>query len=101
MHGIIIEATVEPSRHEEARKMLLDMIVPRARARPGFMVGFWLRAIEGDALRAVQIYDSEDNAKAAAEKIRTEGPPPGAPVTLESVNVYEVVAHTIGENSHG
>lgn len=68
------------------------MIVPHAKARAGFAGAYWLRAIEGDVLRAVQIYESEDAARAAAEEIRKEGPPPGAPVNLRSIDVYEVLA---------
>lgn len=73
--------------------MTREMIVPRAKLHAGFAVGYWLRATQGDVLRAVHIYDSEDAARAAAEAISSEGPPPGAPVTLESVETYEVLAH--------
>jgi hypothetical protein len=73
--------------------MLVDLIVPRAKARDGFAAGYWLRALDGDVIRAVQVYDSEDTARAAAEEIRSEGAPPGAPVTLASIDTYAVLAH--------
>ena len=92
MHGISVEVKVDPDREEEARMMLREMVVPGAKARAGFAAGYWLRATEGDVILAVQIYDSADTARAAAEQIRSEGPPPGAPVTLESVQTYEVLA---------
>ena len=58
----------------------------------GFSTGYWLRALQGDVLRSVQIFDTEANALATAERIRSEGPAPGSPVTLTSVDTYEVIA---------
>jgi hypothetical protein len=92
MYGITIDVRVDTNREEEARKMLREMVVPGAKAHTGFKAGYWLRAIESDLLRAVQLYDSEESARAAAGQIQSEGPPPGAPVTLESVTTYEVLA---------
>lgn len=92
MHAVIVEVRVVSNREEEMRGMLRDMIVPRARAHGGISAGYWLRALQGDVLRSVQLYDTEANAVATAERIRSEGPPPGAPVTLTSVDIYEVIA---------
>ena len=92
MYGVIIEVKVNSSREQEALNMLRDVIVPRARLHRGFSVGYWLRALQGDVLRAVQIFDTEANALAMAERITSEGPPPGAPVSLTSVDTYEVIA---------
>jgi hypothetical protein len=92
MYGIIIEVSVDPSREDEARNMLVSMIVPRARTHQGITAGYWLRALDGDILRSVQLYDTESNALAMAEQIRSEGAPPGAPVTLLSVRTYDVIA---------
>jgi hypothetical protein len=93
MFGVIIEVRVDPKREEEARRMVHDFVVPKAKALPGFQGGHWLRALEGDVLREVFTFDSEDNARATASRVRSEGPPPGAPVTLHSVEAYELIAH--------
>jgi hypothetical protein len=92
MHGVIIDVKVDPGREEEARSMTREMIVPKARAHPGFVAGYWLRALDGDVIRSVHLYESEDNARTAAEAIRAQGPPPGAPVALHSISTYEVLA---------
>jgi hypothetical protein len=92
MYGIIIEVRVDPNREEEVRKMLENMIVPRAKTHKGITTGYWLRSLDGDILRAVQLYDTQSNAQDTADQIRSEGPPPGAPVSLVSVNTYEVIA---------
>ena len=92
MYAVVIEVRILPNREEEARRMVRELIAPRARAHPGISAGYWLRALDGDVLRSVQLYDSETNAVATADKIRSDGPPPGAPVTLISVDTYEVIA---------
>jgi hypothetical protein len=40
----------------------------------------------------VLLFDSEENARAAAAQM-AEGPPPGAPVTFVSNAACEVIAH--------
>jgi len=92
MHGLIVQVSIDPSREEEARSVLHDVVVPRARALAGFSGGTWLRALDGGGGRSVLLFESEDAARAAAQEIRSQGPPPGVPVTLEAVEVYEVLA---------
>jgi len=92
MYGVIIEVSIEPNREEEANAMLKNMVVPRAKSHAGIVAGYWLKEVGGNILRAVQLFDTENNCKETAERIRSEGPPPGAPVRLVSVNIYEVVA---------
>ena len=92
MHGVIVQVRIDSSREEEARSALHDVVVPRARALAGFSSGTWLRALEGDGGRGVLLFESEETARAAVEEIRSQGPPPGVPVTLEGVDAYEVLA---------
>lgn len=92
MFGVIIEVRVDPAREEEARQMVHDFVVPKARALPGFQGGHWLRALDGDVIREVFTFDTEDHALETASLVRSEGPPPGAPVTLHSVGAYELIA---------
>jgi hypothetical protein len=92
MHGVIVQVSIDSNREEEARSALHEMIVPRAKALAGFSGGTWLRALESDAGRGVLLFESEEAARAAVDEIRSQGPPPGVPVTLEAVDVYEVLA---------
>ena len=78
MYGIIIEVKVDPNREEEVRSMLNNMIVPQARTHQGIKATYWLRSLEGDILRAVQLYDTETKARATANQIQSQGAPPGA-----------------------
>jgi hypothetical protein len=92
MHGVIVQVRVDGDREEQARSVLREVVVPSAKALDGFVGGTWLRALEGEGGRGVLLFESEEAARAAAEHIRSEGPPPAAPVTMESVDVYEVMA---------
>jgi len=92
MHAVIVQVRIDASRQAEARQMLRDIVVPRAKSLAGFSGGTWCRALEGDVGRSVLLFDSEESAKAAVEEIRRQGPPPGAPTTMEAVDTYEVVA---------
>jgi acyl-coenzyme A thioesterase PaaI-like protein len=92
MHGVIVQVKIDSNREEEARRALHEMVVPRAKALAGFSGGTWLRALGGDAGRGVLLFESEEAARAAVDEIRSQGPPPGVPVTLEAVDVYEVLA---------
>ena len=92
MFGVIIEVRVDPSREDEVRRLVREMIVPKAKSHAGFASGYWLRALEGDALTSVHLVDTRENAEATAALIRADEPPPGAPVTLVSVRTQELVA---------
>ena len=92
MYGITIDVSVDATREEEARNMLNSMVVQRAKTHKGIVAGYWLRDMNGEILRSIQLYDTEANARETAERIKSQGPPPGAPVTLLSVTIYEVIA---------
>jgi quinol monooxygenase YgiN len=91
MHAVMVRVKVDPAHEEEARKILREVVVPTAKALPGFTRGDWLRALDSDEGGSVLLFDSEDAARSAVEQIRSEGPPAGAPVTMQSVTAYEVL----------
>ena len=92
MHAVVTRVTVDGSREAEARSVLQDVVVPQAMALPGFEGGHWLRALDDSTEgTGMLFFDTEANARAAADQIRSEGPPPQAPVTMEAVTEYEVV----------
>jgi hypothetical protein len=86
MHAVVVAVSIggDPT---EATTHLREEIVPRISQLPGFVGGYWVR-LEGDNQgRAVIVFESEDAARGAKDKIQ---PAPG--VTLDSVDVGEVVA---------
>jgi hypothetical protein len=85
MHAVIVSVTINDV--EKATEFLRNEIVPQVKQAPGFVAGYWVR-IEGDKGRGTIVFESEDAARAAAGQITQE---PGESVTLDSVDVGEVV----------
>jgi hypothetical protein len=86
MHAVIVSVTIRDG--EQATTYLRDEIVPRVKQAPGFVAGYWVRIEAGDKGRGTIIFESEDAARAAADQITQQ---PGEAVTLDSVEVGEVV----------
>jgi hypothetical protein len=84
MHAVVVRVTVND--REEAEQRLRDEVVPQVSSAPGFQAGYWTG--KGDSGLSMVIFDSEENARAAADRV-----PQGIPesVTLEDVEVREVV----------
>jgi hypothetical protein len=86
MHAVIVSVTINDG--EEATQHLRNEIVPGVKQAPGFVAGYWVRIEGGDKGRGTIVFDSEDNARAVADQIQQA---PGEAVTLDSVDVGEVV----------
>jgi hypothetical protein len=90
VHAVAI--TVSIKDFDRARQGLVDRIVPAVSQAPGFVAGYWTRSEDNRGLGLV-VLESEDNARAVAEMIQSQGMPDPDAVTLETVEVREVVAH--------
>lgn len=88
MHAIVIQVTIHD--FERGRKMLEERIVPTVKQAPGFVTGYWTRS-EDDRGLSMIVVDSEEHARGLADMVRSAPPDDG--VTLESIDVREVVAH--------
>ena len=86
MHSVVVHASI--SDREAATKALHDNVVPQVKKAPGFVAGYWNAVGPGKGVSVV-VFESEDQARAAAEQLR----PPGDFVSFDSVEVAEVVAH--------
>ena len=90
MHGFISTVDIDAARADEALELLREFTIPTAKSQPGFVRGVWLRDDDGSGGRGFVLFDTQEHARAAADLAR-QGPPPGSPVTLRSVEVLEVV----------
>jgi hypothetical protein len=88
MHAVVVRVTVHDV--ETAQKALQEQVVPRAQQSPGFVAGYWTRSA-GQGLSMI-VFDSEEDARQAADAVQANMPP-GDVVTLEGVEVREVVAN--------
>lgn len=83
MHAVVADVTINDA--DRATTSLKEEIVPATSQAPGFVAGYWL-----DGGTAVVVFESEDAARAMAEQVQS---PPTGEVTVNSVDVREVVAH--------
>ena len=89
MHGVIVNVTINDV--ERGMAMLREEVVPRASQAPGFVAGYWLKSEDNKGM-SVLVLESEEQARALAQMIESDGPPSDA-VKLEGVEVREVMAH--------
>jgi hypothetical protein len=87
MHAVVTRVTINDRPAAEA--FLREQLVPKISGAPGFVAGYWMN-IGGDKGSSVWVFESEEAAQAAASQDR---PPEGGPVTIDSIEVGEVVAH--------
>jgi hypothetical protein len=86
MHAVVVRVTL--SDQDSGLEELRNTVVPRVSQLPGFVAGYWTR--KGNTGLSMIIAETEEAANAGAERVPGLVP---AGVTLESVEVREVVAH--------
>ena len=87
MHAVVVRVSI--SDPGSAVNELKETTVPRIAAAPGFVAGYWTRSDDGTNGKSMIVFESEEAAKAAAERIQANVP---QGVTFESAEVREVVA---------
>jgi len=90
MHAVVVKVTIGDV--EKAEKELHERVVPAASGAPGFVTAHWTRSDDGSNGLSMLVFDSEDDARAMAERIRGADWMPQS-VTLESAEVREVIAN--------
>jgi hypothetical protein len=92
MHAVVVKVNIGGDP-EAAQQGLRDQVIPRVSQAPGFVAGYWTRSDDGHNGVSMIVFDSEEGARGAAEMI--QGPEAMRPetVTLESVEVREVVGN--------
>lgn len=86
MHAVLVKATLHD--REAAQKMLDEEVVPRVSRAPGFVAGYW--TWRDNTGVSMVIFASEDDANGMSEQVRSMV---GPSVTIDDVEVREVVAH--------
>jgi len=88
MHAVVVSVAIQDG--EAATKYLREEVVPQVSQAPGFVAGYWVRLEGGNSGRGVIIFESEDVARAASQRVSAA---PGGATTIDSVDVGEVVAN--------
>ena len=89
MHAVVVKATIGDS--EVAQKGLLEQVVPRVSNAPGLVAAFWTRSDDRTNGISMIVFETEEAARAAAGMIGSSPPP--ETVTLDNVEVREVIAN--------
>jgi hypothetical protein len=87
MHALVFRVRIH--ERKEADRLLHEEFVPGLSQAPGFVAGYWVNTGE-DGGTSVVVFESEEAARRTAE--RTD-PPETDALTLESLEIGEVVAH--------
>jgi hypothetical protein len=87
VHAVVTHVTIKGDGGA-AESQLREQVVPAVSQAPGFVAGYWARK-ENSGLGMV-VFESEDAAQAMSERVQSIVPDT---VTLEEVEVREVVAH--------
>ena len=91
MYAVVVRVAIESGQADAAAAILNEQIVPRVAAAAGFSTGYWTQGASRTDGLSMAVFDTEENAEAAAAMARNMPAPPG--VTIESVEVRAVVAH--------
>jgi hypothetical protein len=86
MHAVVVRVSI--SDLEQAETQLREEVVPSMSQAPGFVAGYWTRSEDGNNGLSMLVFESEDAARGAAERVPGHVPDT---VTLETVEVREVV----------
>ena len=89
MYAVVVRATIGDP--ELAQKGLQEQVVPRVSNAPGLVAAYWTRSDDKTNGVAMIVFESEESARGAADMIGAAPPP--ETVTLDNIEVREVVAN--------
>jgi hypothetical protein len=89
MFAAFVTVSIDPGKESEARAVLINDVVPMVKQSEGLIAGYWGESNGGKGLSVV-LFDTEEHARAAVPPVGLR--PPGSPVSVESVDICEVIA---------
>jgi hypothetical protein len=90
MYAVVVNVSIAPGQFEASQTVLREQVVPRVKQAPGFVKGYWTDRDDSAQGTSMAVFRSKQDAENAMTMVRNSPPPPG--VTLNSVEVREVVA---------
>jgi hypothetical protein len=92
MRAVIGRVEIKPGRADEALAMISGTGAAMLQSMTGSAGGYWARSGGDDVVQhSFWLFDTEENAKAAAAAFRQLRDLPEAPATFISVDVCEIV----------
>jgi hypothetical protein len=92
MYALVVRVTIHNA--DRTREVLNSQVVPQASVAPGFKAGYWTWPTGGGELNGLSmiIFESEEQARAAGDRVSAIATENRDDVTLDGVEVREVVA---------
>ena len=91
MHALVVRVTIHDA--DATGEVLRSEVVPQVTAAPGFKAGYWTWSTGGELNGlSMIIFDSEENARAAGDRVSAVAAASPDDVTLDGVEIREVVA---------
>jgi hypothetical protein len=92
MHALVVRVTINNA--DRTREVLNNQVVPQVSGANGFKTGYWTWSTGGGGLNGLSIiiFDSEEDARVAGDRISAIAADASDDVTLDGVEVREVVA---------
>lgn len=87
MHAVVARSTLHDV--EKGKTFLRENAAQRVAQVPGFVSAHWVRVSE-DTGTSMLVFETEEGARMMAEQMRNN-PPPADAVTINSIEVGEVV----------
>src|SRR5437667_296766 len=85
MHALVVRVTIHNA--DRTRDVLNSQVVPQVSGAPGFKTGYWTWSTGGGELNGLSliIFDSEENARAAGDRVSAIAADARDDVTLDGV----------------
>ena len=92
MHALVVRVTINNA--DRTREVLNSQVVPQVSGAPGFKTGYWTWSTGGGELNGLSmiVFESEENARAAGDRISAIAGTRPNDVTVDGTEVREVVA---------
>jgi hypothetical protein len=92
MYALVVRVTIH--NVDRTRDVLNNQVVPQVSGAPGFKAGYWTWGTGGGETNGLSmiIFDSEENARGAGDRVSAIAADAPGDVTLDGVEVREVVA---------
>jgi hypothetical protein len=92
MHAVVVRVTIHNA--DRTREVLNSQVVPQVSGAPGFKAGYWTWSTGAGELNGLSmiVFESEENARAAGERISAIAANAPDDVTFDGAEVREVVA---------
>jgi len=88
--AIVNMVTIDPARQADAQEGLVKQVVPMCQGLAGYVTSLHVGSPDGTRGIGIIVFDTGESARAAAKAMASNAPPAGAPVTIDSSEVWAV-----------